>query len=52
MKKLIDAHDLRSIEELRAHIQFGEKCKLCAPFVERIFDSGETEFEVTFITDQ
>jgi len=52
MKELIDARGLQSPEELRACIQFGEKCKLCAPFVERIFESGETEFEITFITDK
>ena len=46
LKRVIDATGARSLVELRAHVEFGENCGLCVPFVERIFETGETAFEV------
>lgn len=48
MKRIADAHGIRDIEGLRAHVQFGEKCQLCVPYVEAMLRTGTTEFEVAF----
>jgi len=46
LKTIIEEEGVQDTEELHRRIQFGEKCRLCAPYVERIFVTGETEFEV------
>lgn len=46
LKAIIDEEGIGNVEELHQRIQFGEKCRLCAPYVERIFVTGETEFEM------
>ncbi|PSQ80675.1 MAG: (2Fe-2S)-binding protein [Bacteroidetes bacterium QS_1_63_11] len=34
-----------SIDELQAHVTFGENCQLCHPYVRRMFETGQTVFE-------
>ena len=46
MKQIIIRTGARDVDELRTHIQFGQKCELCVPYVEQIFETGETSFEV------
>ncbi|HEX8833905.1 MAG TPA: (2Fe-2S)-binding protein [Abditibacteriaceae bacterium] len=46
IKQLIDTHGIRDIDELRTYIRFGEKCCFCVPYVEQIFLTGETAFEL------
>ena len=46
MKKTADAHRCKTIEDIRRHLPFGEKCKLCRPYVEKMLETGKTEFEV------
>jgi len=46
MKNIIDRNNLNSIDELKNHIPFGLNCSLCIPYVELIFKTGKTEFEV------
>ena len=46
MKNIIDRNNLNSIDELKNHILFGLNCSLCIPYVELIFKTGKTEFEV------
>ena len=51
MKRIIVEHGIADVDTLRTHIQFGEKCQLCVPYVERIFSTGATEateFEAVF----
>ena len=48
MKQIIVEHGVEDVDALRTHIQFGEKCRLCVPYVERIFSTGATEFEAVF----
>jgi len=36
---------LKSFEELKKHITFGENCKLCVPYVLQMIRTGKTEFE-------
>jgi bacterioferritin-associated ferredoxin len=34
----------RSVEDLQAHIEFGQNCCLCHPYVRRMLRTGETVF--------
>ena len=34
----------RSLEELQKHVVFGQKCKLCHPYVRKMLKTGETVF--------
>ncbi|HEX8551660.1 MAG TPA: (2Fe-2S)-binding protein [Abditibacteriaceae bacterium] len=45
LKAAIEQTGARNCDELRTHIQFGEKCQLCVPYVEKIFLTGKTAFE-------
>ena len=45
MKEVADANGIRDFETLQQHIQFGQKCELCHPYVRRMLRSGETEFD-------
>jgi bacterioferritin-associated ferredoxin len=33
-----------SVAELQAHTRFGQKCRLCHPYVRRMLRTGETVF--------
>lgn len=33
-----------SLEALQKHVVFGQKCKLCHPYVRRMLKTGETVF--------
>lgn len=46
LKDIIEQQGVQNSDELHRRIQFGEKCRLCAPYVEQIFVTGETEFKV------
>ncbi len=48
MKKIAGEHGIHDMESLRAHVQFGEKCQLCVPYVEAMLKTGTTEFEAAF----
>lgn len=39
-------HQCKTLVELQAHVEFGQRCRLCHPYVERMLETGETEFEV------
>jgi NAD(P)H-nitrite reductase large subunit len=52
MKRLIDGHGLATIDDLRAHVEFGLKCGMCLPYVERIFREGGTAFEPEWQDDE
>lgn len=45
LKLLIDKYDLKSVDELRRYFIFGENCQTCIPYIEKIFDTGKTEFK-------
>lgn len=50
MKEIMKKNKLNSIEELRDIKQIADNCKLCLPYIEKMIETGQTEFEV--ITDQ
>jgi bacterioferritin-associated ferredoxin len=45
MKKTADEHKTKNVEELRKFVTFGINCKLCLPYVEKMLQTGKTEFE-------
>lgn len=45
MKKTADKNGLKSINELKEYIEFGNNCRLCHPYIELMLKTGETEFE-------
>jgi bacterioferritin-associated ferredoxin len=50
MKLLIEKFNINTIDGLRAHIPFGMNCKLCVPYVEQVFITGKTSFDVIDVT--
>lgn len=46
MKEIIDKYGLKSVNELRKYFTFGENCMLCIPYIELVFKTGKTEFQV------
>ncbi|KAA3632776.1 MAG: (2Fe-2S)-binding protein [Calditrichaeota bacterium] len=46
LKKIAKANNCSSLEELQEKVTFGENCKRCHPYVKKMFETGETVFEV------
>lgn len=52
MQQLMIHNKLMTFEELKHHIQFGENCKLCVPYVMLMIKTGKTEFEPMFFDEE
>ncbi len=48
IKITADKYDLRSMNELKEYVQFGENCQFCIPYIEMMLKTGKTEFEPVF----
>ena len=46
MKEIIDKEKLTSLSELQAVLPCALSCKFCVPYIERIFETGNTSFDV------
>jgi bacterioferritin-associated ferredoxin len=44
LKDIADRTGAHSIAGLQAHVQFGQNCRLCHPYVRRMLTTGETVF--------
>ncbi|MEM1094135.1 MAG: (2Fe-2S)-binding protein [Bacteroidota bacterium] len=44
LKTLAETTAARDIPSLQAHCTFGQRCKLCHPYVRRMLATGETVF--------
>lgn len=44
LKRTAERTGAASVEELQAHATFGQRCKLCHPYVRRMLRTGETVF--------
>ena len=44
LKAIADAHGTSSIQALQQHVVFGQRCKLCHPYVRRMLRTGATVF--------
>jgi NAD(P)H-nitrite reductase large subunit len=45
MKKLIDKHNITTLDMLKKYFIFGENCRTCLPYIELVISMGKTEFE-------
>lgn len=44
LKAVAQKTDAQDVETLQAHVVFGQRCKLCHPYVRRMLRTGETTF--------
>lgn len=45
LKLIADKHGCKTVEELQDYIDFGFGCGMCIEYVERMLETGETEFD-------
>lgn len=46
IKKIAAEKNLKSVEDLQEEGICAENCQLCVPYLEEMFRTGETEFEL------
>jgi hypothetical protein len=46
LKKIADLHGCITITDLKKYAIFSENCKLCVPYIEKMLETGITEFPV------
>jgi bacterioferritin-associated ferredoxin len=46
-----NASGARSVEELQEYVTFGQRCRLCHPYVRRMLQTGETVFREVLVED-
>jgi NAD(P)H-nitrite reductase large subunit len=46
LKNIIEKNKLTSFDELSGFTEFGEGCKSCIPYIELIFKTGLTSFDL------
>ncbi len=46
LKKIAAREDVRDVAALQSCVEFGLKCGLCKPYVERMLTTGRTRFPV------
>ncbi|MBS1492135.1 MAG: (2Fe-2S)-binding protein [Bacteroidetes bacterium] len=44
IKKIMVEHGFTTIEEVQNEIDVSKNCKLCRPYIEKMIETGETEF--------
>lgn len=44
LKDIAEQTHSTTISELQQHVQFGENCRLCHPYVQRMLKTGEVVF--------
>lgn len=50
MLQIVLKRKLKTVEELKRHIVFGQRCTLCLPFVNLMIKTGRVEFDVSELT--
>lgn len=45
LKEVADKNSAHSLTMLQKHVDFGQKCELCHPYVRRMLKTGETWFD-------
>ncbi|MDZ4713784.1 MAG: (2Fe-2S)-binding protein [bacterium] len=46
MKKIMQKHDLKTLDELKKVRMVASNCRLCLPYINRMIETGQTEFEL------
>ncbi|MBR9977001.1 MAG: (2Fe-2S)-binding protein [Bacteroidetes bacterium] len=44
LKSIAERHSLSDLSALQQFVEFGERCSLCMPYVERMLQTGQTSF--------
>ncbi|MBP9095312.1 MAG: (2Fe-2S)-binding protein [Ignavibacteria bacterium] len=44
VKKIMDENGFTKLEEVQSVIDVSKNCKLCRPYLEKMLETGETEF--------
>ncbi len=44
MAEVAKAEGIRTVAELKDHLEFGQNCELCIPYVAEMLRTGETVF--------
>ncbi|MEF8817470.1 MAG: (2Fe-2S)-binding protein, partial [Salinibacter sp.] len=52
LKTVAEETGADSIEDLQAHVTFGENCQLCHPYVDRMLETGQTVFHEVLEADE
>lgn len=52
LKAVAEETGADSIDDLQAHVTFGENCQLCHPYVRRMLGTGETVFHEVIEEDE
>jgi bacterioferritin-associated ferredoxin len=47
MKKIMKENNLTTLDELREFKTVALNCKLCVPYITRMINTGQTNFELT-----
>jgi NAD(P)H-nitrite reductase large subunit len=42
---MCDAYNCKTIEDAQRYIEFGRGCGMCLPYVERMLETGQIEFD-------
>lgn len=45
LKELSIKNNCKSLQELKEYAIFSEKCKLCSPYIQKMFETGKVEFD-------
>lgn len=51
LKAVADRTGAATVEELQQHATFGQRCKLCHPYVRRMLRTGETVFHEIILSE-
>ncbi|MBC8044081.1 MAG: (2Fe-2S)-binding protein [Rhizobacter sp.] len=46
LRSVMREKEVKTVQELKAAVKFGENCKRCMPYIERMIKTGETHFTV------
>ena len=52
LKRTADRTGAATVAELQRHAAFGQRCKLCHPYVRRMLRTGETVFHEIIISEE
>ncbi|PIO47521.1 MAG: (2Fe-2S)-binding protein [[Chlorobium] sp. 445] len=49
LKAVMQQRNLRTFEQLKSEVAFGENCQLCVAYIHKMIETGQTAFQVKAI---
>jgi bacterioferritin-associated ferredoxin len=46
MKQIMEKNNLKTLKQLQKYKQVGMNCKLCVAYIEKMIETGRTEFKL------